>query len=75
MLARLDIQPLESAVEIVDDAGVVAVDEDLGFLGFTSRRTDASGSACDSRSRTAASNRILIAEPRVGEEEGIVDGE
>ena len=31
VLARLEAQPLGQAVEVVDDAGEVAVDEDLGF--------------------------------------------
>src|SRR5207302_9287206 len=32
VLARLDAQSLECAVEVVDDAGVVAIDKHLRFL-------------------------------------------
>jgi hypothetical protein len=44
VIARTDGQPLKDAVEVVDDARVVAVDVDLGLLGVTSRRTALPGS-------------------------------
>ena len=75
MLTRRDRQPLEHAVEVVDDAGVVAIDVHFGLLrlDFEPQR----GAWIHPVVMVGIGRRIaprsVVAVPRIGEPERVVE--